>query len=151
MAARAESVCRRICQNGNWQVSNLKLQKLMYLAHMTYLGRTGEPLFNGFFEAWDFGPVEPSIYRKVRHCGSQPIPDIFTEALDFPDGSPRALAIDEICAELINFPPRDLVAITHWEGGAWAKHYEPGRFGIAIPDSDIIAEYRARVECGEPG
>ena len=39
-----------------------------------------------------------------------------------------------------------LVAITHWQKGAWAKHYRPEVRHCIIPNSDILKEYRARFE-----
>ena len=37
-----------------------------------------------------------------------------------------------------------LVAITHWENGAWAKHYVPGERGNIIPNEDIKQEWEDR-------
>ena len=42
--------------------------------------------------------------------------------------------------------PAELVAITHWDDGAWAKHYLPGVRGIKIPNSDIVNEYQDRLK-----
>lgn len=47
-------------------VSNLKLQRLLYLAQMVALREQGEPLFDGDFEAWDCGPVVPCVYRAFK-------------------------------------------------------------------------------------
>jgi len=45
---------------------------------------------------------------------------------------------------LIGRRASELVAMTHSENGAWAKHYVPGVRSKVIPDADIIAEYSAR-------
>ena len=71
MTARLDSICKLICESGNWRVTNLQLQKLLYLAHMEYMGATdGQVLTDASFEAWDYGPVEPSVNRRVRMYGS---------------------------------------------------------------------------------
>jgi uncharacterized phage-associated protein len=63
---------------------NLQLQKILYLAQMIYMGHTaGGRLADGSFEAWDYGPVEPSVYRKVRMFGSDPISNVFFGARVF--------------------------------------------------------------------
>lgn len=54
-------------------ITNLKLNKLLYYAQGAYLARTGRPLFNEQIEAWAYGPVVPSIYRKYKVCGKNPI------------------------------------------------------------------------------
>jgi len=149
MAARTESVCKFICERGGWSVTNLQLQKLLYLAQMIYMGRhEGRKLFDGSFEAWDYGPVEPSIYRKVRMFGSSPISDVFFDARAFDETDDRHKFLVEICQELLPKRAGDLVEITHWDGGAWARYYVPGIRGIEIPDRDIAREYAARIEDG---
>lgn len=149
MAARLDSVCKYICERGEWKVTNLQLQKILYLAQMVYMGRNaGQRLVDADFEAWDYGPVEPTAYRKVRMFGSQPIKDVFYEARRFKDDDTRKALLEEVCADLLHRKAGDLVEITHWKGGAWAKHYEPETRGINIPDRDILAEYNDRVRAG---
>lgn len=55
-------------------LSNLKLQKLMYYAQGFHLALLGEPLFDEPIEAWEHGPVVPSLYHKFKQYGAGPIP-----------------------------------------------------------------------------
>ena len=145
MAARAESVANYICKKSGWTVSNLQLQKLMYLAQMIYMGRTGgKRLFKGSFQAWDYGPVETNLYHKAKVYGSGPIRSKFSEGLTFKEDDPRREVMDDICNRFLKFSAGDLVDITHWDGGAWAKNYVPRARNIMIPDSDILDEYKNR-------
>lgn len=145
MAARLESVAKYICERSGWNVSNLQLQKLMYLAQMIYMGRTdGKRLFEGDFEAWDYGPVEPDLYHKVKVFGSEAIRDVFRKARGFDDKDPRRKVMDDVTNRFLKFSAGDLVEITHWDGGAWAKHYIPNARNVHIPDEDILAEYKNR-------
>lgn len=148
MAARLDSVARFVCESGDWRVTNLQLQKIMYLAQMLYMGdNSGERLFDGGFEAWDYGPVEPVLYRKVKSFGAGAIEnDVFTEAGNFVNDSHRLAFLRDASPQLLKYTPRELVAITHWDGGAWAKYYEPEVKGIRIPDGAILDEYHARTE-----
>jgi uncharacterized phage-associated protein len=144
MSVNTYSAARRICERGDWRVTNLALQKILYLIHMVSLGRTGTLLIPDTFEAWDYGPVVPELYHRVKIFGDRPIQDIFL-------GSPSIAqtreeeVIDEGCDWLIKKKPAELVAMTHWENGAWASNYVPGARGIPIPTADIIAEYEARI------
>jgi uncharacterized phage-associated protein len=146
--ARADSVCKFICERGDWAVSNLQLQKLLYIAQMCYLGVRGERLAEAGFEAWDYGPVVPKIYRQVRMFGSHPIKDVFFSALPFAEDSDRKQVLIDVCRDLLPLRPGQLVEITHWKDGAWAKTYVPGAKGYRIPDSAILDEYRARTAAG---
>lgn len=146
MSLHPFSAARRVCQLSGGRVSNLALNKILYVAQMIYLGQNGgaEPLISERFEAWDYGPVLPSVYRAAKPFGSHPVRDVFGNAPEVPEG-PAADALEQAVKVMGNKSPGQMVAITHWEQGAWARHYVPGAKGIAIPDEDILAEYRVRV------
>lgn len=132
---------KTLCNMSNWELSNLPLQKLLYLAHMVHLGMHSEPLIDGHFEAWDLGPVEPKLYHKVKAYGSSHIVDIFRyENLSV---GKEFDTIKLVYEELKDSQPGQLVQITHWEKGAWAKHYKP-YIGVIIPNEDILNEYQER-------
>ena len=56
-------------------VDNLKLQKLLYYSqgvHLVLYNKT--PLFEDEIEAWDYGPVVPSVYHEYKKYGFDIIP-----------------------------------------------------------------------------
>ena len=55
------------------EISNLKLQKLIFFAHSDFVKSTGQALVTEVFQAWDHGPVLPSLYREFRQNGAGPI------------------------------------------------------------------------------
>ena len=149
MAARLDSVAKFICERGSWRITNLQLQKIIYMAQMIHMGRNdGARLANADFEAWDYGPVEPTLYHKVKMFGAEPIENVFYDARRFRPDDPRRDILIEVCDNLLTKRPGELVDITHWSGGAWAKHYVPGARGIPIPDNDISREYHDRLKRG---
>lgn len=56
------------------EVSNLKLQKLLYYAQAWHLGLYGEPLFPEKFQAWMSGPVIPELFWRWNEFGIGPVP-----------------------------------------------------------------------------
>lgn len=144
MTVSAFGAAKRLCLRSGWSLSNLQLQKLLYIAHMFHLGRTGEPLINASFEAWDYGPVVPQVYHHAKVYGSDPIRDLFHSAPDLPD-SEETKSLDEVLRSFGDVGAAKLVAITHWSEGAWARYYQPKQRGITIPNGDILQEYRNRV------
>jgi uncharacterized phage-associated protein len=137
---------RKICEHGSWKTTNLGLQKILYLSQMLFMGENnGARLVNADFEAWDYGPVVPEVYRRVRMFGAGPIQDIYFAEPRINDGL-REAHLHNVCTFLTNKRPGELVSITHWKDGAWAKNYRPGVTGIVIPDRDILDEYRRRSE-----
>jgi uncharacterized phage-associated protein len=143
MPITSDMLARAICERSNWTISNLALQKIAYMAHMVYLGRTGRPLVGETFEAWDYGPVLPHLYRRVRAFGRDPIRNVFhgTPAVVDPE---QVAVIDEACENLLSRTPGQLVSLTHRPNGAWARNYRAGSTGNIIPNSDIADEYRNR-------
>src|SRR5215203_2690640 len=63
-------------------VTQMKLQKMVYFAHGYHLAKYGEPLIKEDFEAWQFGPVIPSIYNEFKLYGSDPIQMEETDKLE---------------------------------------------------------------------
>ncbi|MET1754916.1 type II toxin-antitoxin system antitoxin SocA domain-containing protein [Novosphingobium sp. RD2P27] len=55
------------------QVTPMKLQKMLYFCHADYLCTFKRPLIRQQFEAWDFGPVEPSVFAEFRESSKSPI------------------------------------------------------------------------------
>ncbi|MFE4353876.1 Panacea domain-containing protein [Peribacillus butanolivorans] len=51
------------------ELSNLKLQKLLYYCQGYYLARYGKPLFEETIEAWRYGPVVPKVYFHYKSFG----------------------------------------------------------------------------------
>lgn len=141
MAVFVLSAARRLATRSGWTLSNLELQKIIYLAHMFYLGRTkGEPLVMGNFEAWNYGPVHPDLYHRVKIFGSEPVQNIFHGTSEMADGPERKI-LDEAYDSLGKLGPGKLVHATHRLGGAWETNYIPGTRHRIIPNADILKEY----------
>lgn len=54
-------------------LTNMKINKLLYYAQGYYLRKYGIPMFADSFEAWDHGPVVPSVYTKYKKYGDNSI------------------------------------------------------------------------------
>jgi uncharacterized phage-associated protein len=135
------SAAKHLAKQSNWSLSNLELQKILYLAHMFYLGRTGEPLVHGQFEAWDYGPVHPDLYHKAKIFGSDNVQNVFHANSDLSE-SPERKVIDEAYSSLGKVGAGYLVHATHRKDGAWERAYLPGTLHCIIPNNDILREYQ---------
>ena len=143
MAVTVLQAGRQICEVGDWGLSNLAIQKLLYIAHMWRLGERDEPLIYENFEAWDYGPVVPRLYHKAKAFGSGPVQNVFWSEEDISDSDEGKLLADVVVG-LGKERTGKLVAITHWEEGAWARHYVPELRGKIISNESIKAEYERR-------
>jgi len=142
MAISALQAGKHMGKCSNWSsLSNLQMQKLLYIAHMVHLGKYNAPLVSGNFEAWDLGPVHPVLYHKAKIFGAHPVENIFRSVND-PENGTELDMLNKTVRALGSLPGAKLVAITHWDKGAWARNYSPGVQGIVIPESHIRDEYQ---------
>lgn len=147
MAYDINRVAKTFAEKSNWNLSNLELNKLTYMAHLMKLGRTAGKtgLVKNQFEAWDYGPVAPALYHKAKSFGAKPVGNVFHQYDSIDD--PEDIEIVENILEAVgDRTPGQLVAITHWEEGAWNKNYKPGTRGIIISDQDILEEFNKRAD-----
>lgn len=146
MAISALSAAKRVCELRDWNVTNLEIHKILYLTHMTMLGRSKgqQELVYDHFEAWDYGPVVPTLYHRLKAFGNHPVQNVFRA---FPDekGTPESMMIEEVERRMRHKTPGELISMTHYEDGAWAKNYRPGERNVIISNADILAEYELRV------
>ena len=134
-----------LCESANWTLTQLSVHKGLYIAHMIYLGETGgTPLISECFEAWEYGPVVPSLYHKLKIFGNKPVKEsIFWR--QSPEENEEKVNILRTTGEHVkNVSAASLVHFTHKPEGAWAMHYVPGSRGKKIPNSDILREYETR-------
>lgn len=116
------------------KLTQMQLQKLVYIANGWSLALADELLVDDIPEAWDYGPVYSSLWRALRKYGRLPV----TESIKIEDENPFA---DEngdqpIVAELSKeqtslirkvfdvygkYHAFQLSAMTHEEGTPWHK------------------------------
>jgi uncharacterized phage-associated protein len=138
------SAAHRLCEASGWTLSNLKLQKILFLAHMVHLGERGEGLVIQPFEAWDYGPVSPDLYQRVKAFGNQPVRNVFHGDPMVVDPNINA-TLDRVYGQVGNWSAGQLVRTTHRKNGAWEACYNPDYRGAVIPNERIQAEYFARL------
>ena len=143
MAYNVLEVCRHIINYSNekgYEISNLKLQKLLYFVQGCFLIEKETPCFNEAIEAWDFGPVVPEAYREYKVYGATNIPPISRYFVFDKDNwlnsgyvpykddviiEDDKKIIDGIVNSLSKLSAFDLVECTHNQD-PWKKAYVPG-------------------------
>lgn len=120
------------------ELSNLKLQKLLYYAQGYYLAHYDRPLFLDQIQAWSHGPVVPAVYYEYKDSGSQNI--------HLPDADPFEWDhIDPDTAEFLSkvwntyggYSAGRLRNMTH-EEKPWQDHWRDGEIGAQIPRDEIL-------------
>jgi uncharacterized phage-associated protein len=126
------------------ELSNLKLQKLLYYAQGHFSAERQRLLFSDQIQAWSHGPVVPDVYHEYKGCGSSTIELSQDDPFTWDE-------VDRETAELLSkvwntyggFSAGRLRNMTHAEP-PWRAHFRPGEHGIGIPQEEIRDYFTTR-------
>jgi uncharacterized phage-associated protein len=93
------------------EITNLKLQKLLYYSQAWNLVFKGKPLFLESIEAWIHGPVVPSMFRRFKEYRWSPI----TCSVEASDDVAIIEHIESVLAAYGKFDASQLERLTHHE------------------------------------
>lgn len=125
-------------------ITQLKLQKLLYLVQANYLAATGHRLISASVEAFDHGPVIDKVRIAFRTYGKTVIaPELqdWSSAKVPPDA--RAF-IDSVWERYKERSASELYRLTHAQA-PWRDNYVEGQMHTEIPDREISEFFREHV------
>lgn len=121
-------------------LTNMQLQKLVYIAHGYSLAKLRQPLFYNNIHAFEWGPVIPNLYKTLKQYGAGEITN-YISTLEPPiaeDGEEMEI-IREVWQDYKEFSGVELSNLTHRKGTPWSETWRTNQYGV-IPD-ELIAEY----------
>lgn len=139
-----------IAQAAGEKLTPMKLQKLVYYAVGWYAGATRKPLVDEAVEAWQYGPVVPSLYHEFKKFGSGAITEKATDINDdfeivevpVPEDKDVRKFLANIWKSYGKFSGIKLSEMSHVSGGPWDETWSAtcGMRGIDIP-FDLMQTY----------
>ncbi len=125
---------------GNNDLTNLKLQKLLYFAQVEYMqSHNGDLLFDDDIEAWQYGPVVREVYDAFKQCGAYFITDFDIDMSDFGEiDEGRAVFLDKFLKKGADHSAWSLVSKTHEKGSAWDQTYANGKGDKTVISKDLL-------------
>jgi len=137
---------RRGIEERNY-LTQMKLQKMVYFAQGYHLARYGQKLIKDEVQAWQYGPVFPSLYDDYKLYGGNPIETFKFSRLGENPTIPR---LTPEAQETINFTWNTLKNIsaaqlsnwTHKPDSPWDRAYREGERGVIIPENEIKAYFK---------
>ena len=121
----------------------MQILKLVYISHGWMLGLLDQPLILETVEAWRYGPVVRSLYRRYRRYRGGPIPEggnAHDEALD----DQQANLVDQVFRGYGSYTGIELSRLTHQPDTPWDTAWNSGM--SVIPNELIRDHYRRRAE-----
>lgn len=131
-------------QNGDL-ITNLKLQKLLYYAQAFYLvNNNGKKLFDDDIQAWQYGPVVPSVYQEYKKFNSYPIDFSKVKDRKFNFTKNQLNYLSDFANEYFRYSATELVTKTH-EEQPWKTAVAKG-FNSVIDTSEMYEYYSKLVK-----
>jgi len=147
--------------NEGKRLTPLQVIKLVYIAHGWHLGLTGEPLINEPPQAWQYGPVVPSLYHSLKIYGNSEVTeplrsfshfsrsswpiDLSTTVVAPPDDPSKTRFLESVWKAYKKFSGSQLSTMTHQPGTPWQKTWDEkgAKYtkGVQIPDEMIREHY----------
>ena len=142
--------------NGNG-LTQMQLQKLVYIAHGWNLAVFDEALVDSRLEAWERGPVYPILRGQIAHAGIHPVQSLIHEKDD--DATSFFIKKDrgQVISCSLNSNEKELIEwvfkhygsltgialsnLTHQQGTPWHKVYSTVGRNAKIEDSLIKSYY----------
>lgn len=121
-------------------LTNLKLQKMLYYTQAEYAAaNSGDSLFADEIQAWQYGPVVPSIYSLLKSCGAYRVSD-FDITIERPDFTEEIISfLDGVFDKYIRYSAWALVDATHKPGTPWYRVYANGAGDRQIIPQELVA------------
>lgn len=125
-------------------VTQLKLQKILYLVQANYLAATGRRLIASRVEAFKHGPVVDPVRVAFKQYSRTVIaPDLQNWNLTKVPVDARAF-IDSVWDRYKDLSPTQLWRLTHAQA-PWEDNYVEGHMHTEIPDEQILDYFREHV------
>ena len=121
-------------------LTNMKLQKLVYIAHGYCLALLDRPLIENDVHAFEWGPVIPTLYNKLKKYGAGTVEYISTESKTPPEHGKALSIVKSVWESYKNFDALKLSAITHELDTPWNETWNTNKFGV-IPTQSIKNHY----------
>lgn len=127
-------------ENKELEISNLKLQKLLYYAQGVYLAITNKPLFSDEIVAWQHGPVVKNIYYDFCENGRDVI-DYNPEEEDI--DIIKKIEYDENARDTLEFVAEEFGQYTGWKLREMTHQEKPwlSTRNNCVINNDIIKDY----------
>ena len=139
-AKAVANACLDLAKRDGRRLTNMQLQKLVYIAHGYSLALLGRPLFSDNVHAWEFGPVVPTLYKPLRKYGAGFVTEpVLTADSPVREESEEMSIIRSVWNAYGRYSGPQLSAITHQEGTPWSKVWASNERGV-IPN-DLISQH----------
>jgi len=144
MAVSSHAVANKfleLAQKDGKSLTNMQLQKLVFIAHGYTLALLERPLYYNDTYAWQWGPVIPKLYKSLQKYGRNVVREKLDSEDTFPEDSEEKDIVEAVWEGYGRLSGGQLSALTHKEDTPWSVTWESTPFKV-IPQSLISEHYK---------
>jgi uncharacterized phage-associated protein len=125
-----------VADDSEQDLTPLKLQKLVYLAHSLYMHRFRVPLIEDDVQAWKDGPVVKAVYGVYKSFQNAPIALVDRNLVSRSWPAEAEQTFSDVWGSFGGYSALKLRSITH-EAGPWKQVWAPDSRNLTIPNDAI--------------
>ena len=131
----------RLARADNTPLTNMQLQKHVFLGQGFCLALLDRPLYYNNTHAWQWGPVVPKLYKALQRYGNGQVTEEIPSDDELDPASQEYNILRSVWTAYRKYSGSELSAMTHRPGTPWSKTWAKSKFGV-IPSEDIQAYFR---------
>ena len=141
--------------NTGEELTPIKLIKLVYISHGWHLAAKDDELLSEAVEAWQYGPVVPSVYHKFKAYGNGQIKafanEVHGQSFYVPKVNKEETVnfLQEIWDQYKQYDGLQLSTLTHLPDTPWHIVYNnpvnKAKKGVIIPNNLIKEHYKEKL------
>lgn len=142
MIVSSQAVANKFLELANQSsklLTNMQLQKLVFIAHGFTLAILDKPLYHKDTHAWQFGPVIPNLYKSLQKYGNGFVTDFIETDDKIDDNSSEMEIIRAVWKSYGHMTGAQLSALTHKPGTPWSVTWAQKQFDVI--QTDLIREH----------
>ena len=121
----------------------MQLIKIVYICHGWMLGVHGRPLVSDEAQAWDYGPVFPALYQRLKSFRSAPVEKLGEVDLSRFGDDEKSL-LKAVVKHYSQYSGIDLSMMTHQAESPWEITRKQGGKNAFI-SNDLIEQYYSKM------
>jgi len=131
----------KIAAKAGRKLTNMQVQKLVYIGHGYTLAILHDPLIEQPVEAWRYGPVVENLYKSLRQYGAGQVTELIPTPFNEQVSEDASAIIKTVYEAYSRFSGPQLSTMTHKAGTPWADVYDPQSFYNQEIPNTLIERY----------
>lgn len=145
-AAEVANTFLELARREGITLTNMQLQKLVYIAFGFYAAIEHKPLFTDEIQAWSYGPVIPNLYHELKRYGPGQVSEFLDHAGVLKEDTIERKIVEQVWSSYHSYTALELSNLTHKANTPWSRVWNEKKKNTTIPFNEILNHYERLFE-----